>query len=68
MMPKTTIRVERARYKISQDQLANAISTSRQTVHAIEVGKNKQPNVAVMMKIAMFFGLKVEDFYDTENI
>ena len=34
-----TIRVERAKKKITQAELADKLSVSRQTIHSIETGK-----------------------------
>ena len=36
---KHTVHVERARHKITQAELAQAIGCSRQAIHAIESGK-----------------------------
>lgn len=36
----TNIHIERARYGLTQKDLALAIGTSRQTVHSIETGKH----------------------------
>jgi putative transcriptional regulator len=49
-----TIRVERARYKITQAELAEKVDVSRQTIHAIETGKFV-PSTVLALKIAKFF-------------
>lgn len=51
------IRIERAILKISQQQLADAIGVSRQTINAIELGKYI-PSAVIVMKIARLFGCK----------
>lgn len=61
-----TIRVERAIMDITQDELGTALGLSRQSVHAIERNKY-MPSGVLMMRIARFFGKKVEDIFDLEE-
>jgi putative transcriptional regulator len=61
-----TIRVERARYKITQAELADKVDVSRQTIHAIETGKFI-PSTVLALKIANFFKVKLEDIFQLEN-
>ncbi|WP_456376293.1 helix-turn-helix transcriptional regulator [Lutibacter sp.] len=62
---KNLIKVERARHNLTQAQLANKLSVSRQTIHAIE--KNKfNPSVTLAIKMAKFFGVTVEYLFDIE--
>ncbi len=60
------IRVERAKKKITQAELAKKLNVSRQTIHAIETGKFV-PSTVLALKIAKFFGVKVEDLFRLEN-
>ncbi len=60
------IRVERAKKKITQAELAKKLNVSRQTIHAIETGKFV-PSTVLALKIAKFFGVKVEDLFKLEN-
>jgi len=60
------IRVERARHKISQAELAEHINVSRQTIHAIETGKYV-PSTVTALKIAKYFDLKLEDIFELEE-
>lgn len=60
------IRVERAIHKISQQQLADAIGVSRQTINAIELGKYI-PSAVIVMKIARLFGKPVEELFELED-
>ncbi len=62
---KNTIRVERARKKISQETLANAVKATRQSIHLIENGKT-EPKLSLALRISRFFGLPVEDVVETE--
>jgi putative transcriptional regulator len=59
---ENTIRVWRAKLDISQDTLANGISVSRQTIHAIERGKFA-PSIHIALKLAKYFGTSVEDLF-----
>ncbi|MDD4067500.1 hypothetical protein SDC9_15821 [bioreactor metagenome] len=63
---KNNIRVERAILKISQQELADRIGVSRQTINAIELEKYV-PSATVIMKIAHIFGKKVEDIFTLEE-
>jgi len=60
------IRVERAKKKITQAELAKKINVSRQTIHAIETGKFI-PSTILALKIAKFFNVRVEDIFKLEN-
>ncbi len=48
--------------QITQEELANKIGVTRQTVIAIEKG-NYTPSVVVALKIARFFDKGVEDIF-----
>jgi len=61
---KNTIRVERAKKRISQETLANAVQATRQSIHLIENGKT-DPKLALAVRISKFFGLPVEEVFDT---
>lgn len=62
-----TIRVERAVHKMSQQQLADAVGVSRQTINAIELCKYT-PSAIVVMKIAVIFGKPVESIFALDSI
>ncbi|SRX76394.1 helix-turn-helix transcriptional regulator [Aequorivita antarctica] len=57
-----TIRVERAKLDISQQDLAEKVNVSRQTIHSIERGK-KIPSVELAIKMAQFFKVSVEEIF-----
>lgn len=61
-----TIRVERAKRRISQAKLAEKIQVSRQTIHAIETGKFI-PSTILALKIAKYFGVKLEEIFLLED-
>ncbi|HQA92426.1 MAG TPA: helix-turn-helix transcriptional regulator [Bacteroidales bacterium] len=63
---KNNIRVERAIVKISQQQLADEIGVSRQTINAIELGKYV-PSTILSLKIAGYFKKPVEEIFQLEE-
>lgn len=64
--PLTNIRVERAIKRITQQQLAELVQVSRQTINAIEQGKYV-PSTVLAMKIAHVFGKKLDDIFQLED-
>ena len=53
--------------EMSQEDLANAVGITRQSVHAIEKGKFV-PSTLLAFKLARFFNTNVEDlFYVIDN-
>ena len=61
-MMENTIRVERAKKKITQAELAEKVNVSRQTIHSIETGKFI-PSTVLALKIARFFKVNLEDIF-----
>lgn len=59
---KNRIKVERAEKEITQQQLADAVGVSRQTIVAIEKGKFL-PSTPLAIKIARHFGKLVEQVF-----
>ena len=57
---KNRIRVERAEVRMTQQQLADAVGVSRQTVNAVETGKFV-PSTLLALKIARTFRKPVEE-------
>ena len=51
---------------ITQADLAEAIGVSRQTIIAIEKGTYK-PSLEVALKMAVHFGVKVEDVFQLDG-
>ena len=60
---KTKIRELRKARKLSQEELAEAVGTTRQTITSIEVGKYTT-SLPLAWKIARFFGLTIEEVFD----
>ena len=63
---KNNIRVERARLRISQQQLADAIGVSRNTINSIESGKYV-PSTVLALKIARHFQKPVETVFQLDE-
>ena len=59
---KNRIRVARAEVRMTQQQLAEAIGVSRQTINAIESGKFV-PSTVLALKMAHIFEKPVEELF-----
>lgn len=63
---KNTIKVQRAIHDMTQQQLAEKIGVSRQTINAMEANKYV-PSTLLSLKIAKLFQVKVEDLFSLEE-
>ena len=61
-----TIRIERAVQRLTQQQLAEKIQVSRQTIHAIETDKYI-PSTVLALKLAAVFGKNVNEIFMLEE-
>ena len=59
---KNNIRVERARLRISQQELADAIGVTRKTIYAIENDKFI-PSTELALRMSAYFGKTVNDMF-----
>lgn len=59
---KTRLKVLRAERDWSQQDLAEALGVSRQSVNAIETGKY-DPSLPLAFRIADLFALQIEDIF-----
>lgn len=59
---KTRIRELRKARKLSQEELADLVGTTRQTITSIEVGKYTA-SLPLAYKIAQVFGLTIEEVF-----
>ena len=59
---KNRLRVLRAEHVWSQQDLADRLEVSRQSVNAIETGKY-DPSLPLAFKIADVFGLQIEEIF-----
>ncbi|MFT4660663.1 MAG: putative transcriptional regulator [Patiriisocius sp.] len=63
---RNTLKVERAILDITQDELAQRIGVSRQTINSIE--KNRYvPSTLLSLKLSREFGKSVNEFFSLEN-
>jgi len=56
------IRVERAKKRITQAELAEKLKVSRQTIHSIETGKFI-PSTVLALKIAKYFNVSFNEIF-----
>jgi len=63
---KNNIRVERAIKRITQQQLAEMVGVSRQTINAIEAGKYI-PSTVLSLKIASIFEKEFSEVFQLEE-
>lgn len=63
---KNTIKVERAKQNMTQQDLAEKIGVSRQTINSIESQKYI-PSTVLALKIAKIFNTKVEEIFELED-
>ncbi len=63
----TKIKQLRKEHKLSQEELAKAVGTTRQTITSIEVGKYVA-SLPLAYKIARYFDLPIEDVFDFTEI
>lgn len=62
-----TVRQARTALKITQDELAEKVQATRQTIIAIEKG-NYVPSVLLALRIAVILDKKVEEIFSYEKI
>lgn len=63
---KNNIKVERAIKNMTQEELANKVSVSRQTINAMEANKYV-PSTVLALKIAKIFNKPVEEIFFLEK-
>ena len=63
---KNNLKVERARRRISQQELADRLHVSRQTINAIELGKFN-PSTLLSLKMSRVFGVSVNELFFLEE-
>ena len=64
---QSKIRELRKQHKLSQEELAEAVGTTRQTITSIEVGKYTA-SLPLAYKIARYFGLTIEEVFDFSDL
>ena len=63
---KNSIKVERARLDMTQQDLADALEVSRQTINALEKGKFN-PSTILALKISNLFKRSVNEIFSLEE-
>lgn len=63
---KNRIKVLRAEKNLTQEDLADIIGVSRQTINAIEKEKF-DPSLPTAFRISKLFNLKIEEIFNFEN-
>ena len=63
---KNTVRVERAILDITQQQLAEAIGVSRNTINSIESGRYI-PSTVLALKISKYFGKPTDSIFQLDE-
>ena len=61
-MIKTRIKELRARYDMSQEELARRVNVRRETISCLEKGRYN-PSLVLAWKIARVFGTTIEDVF-----
>ena len=66
---KNKLKVYRAMHDLTQEDLADRVEVTRQTINAIEKGKYL-PSLDLAFKLAKLFEVKIEDLfvYDEEEM
>lgn len=63
---KNTIKIQRAINDLTQEELANKIGVSRQTINSIETNRYV-PSTLLALKISKVFEMKVNDIFELEE-
>lgn len=63
---KNRIKVERAKKDMTQQDLAEKVQVSRQTINSIEAGKYV-PSTVLALKIARVFETSLEEIFELEE-
>lgn len=63
---KNNIKVQRAIFNLTQQDLADRIGVSRQTINALEAGKYV-PSTVLALKLSRLFEKPVNEIFDLEE-
>ncbi len=59
---KNELKVYRAKHDLTQEELANKVGVTRQTIISIEKGRY-EPSLSLAFKLANYFEVKIEDIF-----
>jgi putative transcriptional regulator len=62
---KNRLKVFRAMHDLTQEELADKLGVTRQTVVSLEIGKY-DPSIGLAFRIARLFNVKIEDVFEYE--
>ena len=63
---KNSIKVERAKLNLTQQDLADLIGVSRQTINSIEADRYV-PSTELALRMSKIFGCPVNDFFELDE-
>jgi putative transcriptional regulator len=63
---KNRLKIERAILNITQEELAERIGVSRQTINSIETNRFV-PSTVLALKLSRLFGKSVNDFFELDD-
>lgn len=63
---KNAVKVERAKKDMTQQDLAESVGVSRQTINSIESGKYV-PSTVLALKISKVFGVSLDELFQLEE-
>ena len=63
---KNKLKIERAILDITQEQLAEKIGVSRQTINSIETNRFV-PSTLLALKLSILFGKPVNEFFELDD-
>jgi putative transcriptional regulator len=63
---KNKLKIERAILNITQEQLAEKIGVSRQTINSIETNRFV-PSTLLSLKLSLLFGKSVNEFFELDE-
>ncbi|MFV8365426.1 helix-turn-helix transcriptional regulator [Flavobacterium sp. XS1P27] len=63
---KNRLKIERAILNLTQEELAEKIGVSRQTINSIETNRFV-PSTVLALKLSRLFGIPVNDFFELDD-
>jgi putative transcriptional regulator len=63
---KNRLKIERAILNLTQEELAQKIGVSRQTINSIETNRFV-PSTVLALKLSRLFGKSVNDFFELDD-
>ena len=63
---KNKLKIFRAKFDLTQQELAEEVDVTRQTIISIEK-ERYEPSLSLAFKLALFFNVKIEDIFIYED-